>query len=88
MTVDTTAITNEDLLSRVKELLDYGENDLDDTKLKYLIDDAKNFLRASGVDELLVNSVSAVTVIAHYVESGITPFVEQRTTQLRMWKNV
>lgn len=91
--LDTTAISEEELLVQVRELNDYGENDLDDPKLKALIVDAKNYLRINEVDELLVNSVSAVNVIAYYVDDmmrkvGISNYVEQRIGQLRMWKNV
>lgn len=81
-------MTKEELLIQVKELLDYGENDLDDTKLNILIDDAKDYLRMNEVDEQLINSEKVVNIIAHYVNEGISPFVEQKVTQLRMWKNV
>lgn len=87
--LDTTAVSDDDLLVLVKELNDYGEYDLDDPKLKALISDAKDFLRMGGVCELLVNSKSAVTTIAHYVDDvsrkeGISDFVTQKTAQLRV----
>lgn len=89
MVLDTTVVSDEALLILVKDLNDYGEYDLDDTKIKALIVDAKDFLRFSGVCEALVNSKSAVTVIAHYVDDvsrkeGISDFVAQKTAQLRV----
>ena len=87
--LDTTPVTDEQLLINVKALNDYGEYDLDDVKLSILINDAKDFLRLSGVCEKLVNSKSAVSVIAYYIDDisrkeGISDFVIQKTAQLRV----
>lgn len=86
--LDTTAVSDEELLTKVKALNDYGEYDLDDPKLQVLIEEAKDFLRISGVCEVLVNSKSAVTTIAYYVDDisrkdGISDFVTQKVVQLR-----
>ena len=43
--LDTTAVSDEALLILVKDLNDYGEYDLDDTKIKALIVDAKVWVR-------------------------------------------
>lgn len=86
--LDMTPITDEDLLARVKELLDYGENDYDDNKIKLGIADAKTFLLAGGIPKGIVNSVACVGVIAYYVDdynrrNGISDFVVLKVAQLR-----
>ncbi len=91
--MDLTEIKDDVLLTQVKELNDYGEYDLDDSKLTLLIKAAKNYMRMAGVEEVVINSGSAVDVIAYYVEDisrrqGVSSYVEQRVGQLRMWHNV
>ena len=86
--LDTTAVGDVDLLMKVKSLNDYGDLEEDDEKLKVLIEDAKDFLRMSGVAEALVNSKAAVSVIAYYVDditrkAGISDYVIHRITQLK-----
>lgn len=87
--LDTTPVTDEELLTQVKQLNRYGDNPEFDNTLRLLIDDAKNFLRGADVAEVLVNSKAAVGVIAYYVEDisrreGISEFVINRTTKLKM----
>lgn len=62
-------VSEEDLLTKVKELNDYGEYDLDDNKIKTLIDDTKNDLRAADIAEVLINSNVAVALIADMVDT-------------------
>ena len=87
--LDTTAVSDEELLEKVKELNDYGQIDLDDPKLKILIDDAKDYLRMSGVAEVIVNSKAAVNVIAYYIDDitrkeGISEYVINRVSQFKV----
>lgn len=89
--IDKTAITDEELLASVKALLDYGENDYDDEKLKLGIRAAKTFMLAGGIPSDIVNSVSVVDVIAYYVDdynrrNGISDFVILKVAQLRAMK--
>lgn len=83
------AVTDEELLQKVKELNDYGEYDLDDNKLMSLIDDAKNYLRAADIAEVLIESNMAVVVIADYVDSvsrkePISDFALGKISQLKV----
>lgn len=87
--IDTTFVPDAELLVQVKSLLDYGENEYADTKLKLLINGVKQTLLGSGVSEKVVNSVSAVEVIAYMVDDiqrkvGMSDYVQQKITQLRM----
>ena len=84
-----TAVTEEELLRKVKDLNDYGEYDLDDNKLTALIDDAKNHLRSADIAEVLINSNVAVVVIADMVDSisrkeGISEFALGKISQLKV----
>lgn len=86
--IDRIALTDDELLAEVKELLDYGENDYDDNKIRLCIREAKNFLLASGVHKDFVNSSAAVGVIAYYADdynrrNGISDFVILKVAQLR-----
>lgn len=87
--IDTTFVPDAELLVQVKSLLDYGENEYADTKLNLLINGVKQTLLGSGVSEKVVNSVSAVEVIAYMVDDiqrkvGMSDYVQQKITQLRM----
>ena len=87
--IDTTFVSDDELLVQVKALLDYGENEYADTKLKLLINGVKQTLLASGVSEQVVSSVSAVEVIAYMVDDiqrkvGMSDYVQQKIAQLRM----
>lgn len=87
--LEITPVTDLELLVKVKELNNYGENDFDDGKITSLIIDAKNYLLGAGVSEKLVNSQYAVTVIACYVDDisynrPLRDYIGQRITQLRM----
>lgn len=89
--IDKTPITDEELLANVKELLDYGENDYDDNKLKLGIREAKTFLLAAGIPSDIVNSAISVGVIAYYVDdynrrNGISDFVILKVAQMRAMK--
>ena len=89
--IDLTEISDDELLIMVKELLDYGDNDFDDNKLRLRIEGAKQFLLMCDVPEVVVNSKASVEVIASYVNdrdlyNDLTDFTLKKVIQLRMVK--
>lgn len=87
--IDTTFISDEELLEQVKASNDYGENTYADKKLSILIRGVKEDMRASGLPDQIVNSVSVVDIIALSVDALLRkeeplPYVKEKITKLRM----
>lgn len=81
-------LSDEQLLERVKTSKGITGPHMDD-RLEELIDDAKNYLRAGGVRDSLLNDTRAAGAIARYVIADLdgepTPdFVDKRIAQLEL----
>ena len=87
--IDLTQVNDEELYIYVNDYVGYGENDYAAEKLKMLIRGVKNEMLGEGIPEKVVNSQSAVDVIAMSVDAILNnteplSYVQSKKTQLRM----
>jgi hypothetical protein len=91
MMVKVTPITDENLLTAVKESLNISGAHFDNT-LKHVIDEVKGYLTSAGVDADVLGSTLAVGCIARGVadlwnygngDTKLSEYFYQRAAQLR-----